>query len=118
MVRHLVFRALVVAASLLAASSATLAQPTNLTTIRFIAPISDDLLPFWYAQTNGLFRAAGLNVVVTTVATGTIATQAIVTGAADVGRTSPSVLIAAHVRGIPFVIVAPGAVHRRDAPGG
>src|SRR5438105_2673440 len=111
MVRQLVFRAVVVAASLLVASSATLAQPSNLTTIRFIATVSDDLLPYWYAQSNGLFRAAGLNVVGTSVATGAIATQAVVAGAADIGRTSPSVLIAAHIRGIPFVIVAPGAIH-------
>ncbi len=38
-------------------------------------------------------------------------------GAADIGRTSPQVLIAAHIRGIPLVIVAPGAIHRQNVQG-
>ncbi|HEV8022838.1 MAG TPA: ABC transporter substrate-binding protein [Candidatus Lustribacter sp.] len=106
----LLLRAAVVAVGILVAASATTAQ--QLTTIRFIATSSDDLVPFWYAQSAGLFKAAGLDVQVTTVNTGAIVTQAIIGGAADIGRSSPSILLAAHVRGIPFVILAPGAVHR------
>jgi len=116
-VSQLVLRAVVVAASILVASSATLAQPSNVTTIRFIATVSDDLLPFWYAQNAGMFKAAGLNVVVSSAPTGAIIAEAIIGGAADIGRASPSSLIAAHIRGIPFVIIAPGAIHRKGVAG-
>jgi len=104
------------AAALLIAAPATMAQ-SNLTTIRFVAAPSDDLVPFWYAQSTGMFKAAGLDVEVSSVSTGAVVTQAVIGGAADIGRTSPSVLIAAHIRGIPLVIVAPGAIHRRNAQG-
>lgn len=111
MIANLVLRAAAVAVAVLVATSATTAQ--QLTTIRFTATSSDDLVPFWYAQSSGLFKAAGLDVQVTTVNTGAIVTQAIIGGAADIGRSSPSVLLAAHIRGIPFVLLAPGAVHKR-----
>lgn len=104
------------AAVVLALSSASMAQ-SNLTTIRFVAAPSDDLVPFWYAQSTGMFRAAGLNVETSSVSTGAVVTQAVIGGAADIGRTSPQVLIAAHIRGIPLVVVAPGAIHRQNAQG-
>ncbi|MGA2393694.1 MAG: ABC transporter substrate-binding protein [Candidatus Lustribacter sp.] len=104
------------AAVLLAVSSASMAQ-SNLTTIRFVAAPSDDLVPFWYAQSTGMFKAAGLNVEASSVSTGAVVTQAVIGGAADIGRTSPQVLIAAHIRGIPLVVVAPGAIHRQNAQG-
>jgi len=115
MVWQLILRALVVAASILAASSAATAQPSSVTTIRFIAAASDDLLPFWYAQSTGLFRAAGLNVVTSSAPSGAIVAQAIVGGADDIGRASLSSLIAAHIRGVPFVLFAPSAIHRKQS---
>jgi NitT/TauT family transport system substrate-binding protein len=112
-------RAALIAFSLLALSSAAMAQSSGpaLTTIRFTAAPSDDLLPFWYALSTGMFKAAGLDVQVSSVSTGAIVTQAVIGGAADIGRTSPQVLIAAHIRGIPLVIVAPGAIHRQNVQG-
>jgi NitT/TauT family transport system substrate-binding protein len=109
---HVVFRSVAFAAALLAASSAANAQTSAPTTIRFISSGSDDLLPFWYAQSKDMFRAAGLNVIWTNSASGALSTQGVLAGAADVGRASLSSLIAAHVRGIPFVLVAPSAIHR------
>ena len=116
MFRQLVFRAAVVAASVLVASSATTAQTSTLTTIRFIAAPSDDLLPFWYAQSKGLFRSAGLDIQATMVSSGAVVAQAIAGGADDLGRASLGSLIAAHIQRIPFVLVAPGAVHRKNDP--
>jgi NitT/TauT family transport system substrate-binding protein len=98
---------------MLAASPAALPQATAPTTIRFIAAPSDDLLPFWYAQSAGLFRAAGLNVVADKAPSGAVVAQSVVGGAADVGRASLSSLLAAHVHGIPFVLFAPSAIHRK-----
>jgi len=45
---------------------------------------------------------------------GAVATQAIVGGADDIGRVSLISLISAHVRGIPFVLLAPAAIHRKQ----
>lgn len=112
MLRHLVYRFTAIVTSFLILSSAASAQAPALTTIRFITSGSDDLLPFWYAQSKDMFRAAGLNIVVTNSASGALSTQGVLAGAADVGRASLSSLIAAHVRGIPFVLVAPSAIHR------
>jgi NitT/TauT family transport system substrate-binding protein len=112
MFRTFGFRFAAVAAAFLIASSVASAQTSTPTTIRFITSGSDDLLPFWYAQSKDMFRAAGLNIVVTNSASGALSTQGVLAGAADVGRASLSSLIAAHARGIPFVLVAPSAIHR------
>ena len=102
MVREFFICALAVAVAVLAASSATLAQSSApLTTVRFAYAPSDDLLPFWYAQSTGMFAKAGLNVEVQVAATGAIVTQAVLAGAADIGRSSPQAIIAAHIRGSP-----------------
>jgi NitT/TauT family transport system substrate-binding protein len=117
MFRHIVFRSVAIAAALLIGASAAGAQTSAPTTIRFIAAPSDDLLAFWYAQSTGMFKKANLNIEVQTASTGAIVSQAIIGGAADIGRSSPQTIIAAHVRGIPLVIVAPGAIHRQNAVG-
>lgn len=114
MVRQLLLRVAAVAASVLIAGSAATAQPSNLTTIRVVASAGDDLLPLWYAQSTGMFRAAGLNVVLDKAASGAVATQAIVGSADDIGRVSLISLVSAHVRGIPFVLLAPAAIHRKQ----
>jgi NitT/TauT family transport system substrate-binding protein len=114
MLWQLAFRAGVVAATLLIGSSATLAQTSNMTTIRFIASPSDDMLPFLYAQSTGMFKQAGLNVEVSSASSGAIVTQAIVGGADDIAKTSLSTIIAAHARGIPFVMIAPAAIHLKS----
>jgi len=114
MVRQLALRAVVVVASILAASSATPAQTPAMTTIRFIGAPGDDLAAFWYAQSKGMFEKAGLNIVVDKAASGAVVSQAIVGGADDIGRTSLNSLIAAHVHDIPFVLIAPGAIHEKN----
>jgi NitT/TauT family transport system substrate-binding protein len=101
------------ALSLLIGAKAANAQPA-LTTIRVIGAPGDDMMGFWYAQSTGMFTKAGLNIVFQKAASGASVPPAIVGGAADLGRTSINSLIAAHVRGIPFVLVAPGAVHEKD----
>jgi NitT/TauT family transport system substrate-binding protein len=98
----------------IAAGGITAAQTPAPTTIHFIAAPGDDLLGFWYAQKTGLFAKAGLNVIYEPAASGAAVTPAIVGGAADIGRTSINSLIAAHVRNIPFVLIAPGAVHQKQ----
>lgn len=95
-------------------SSAQTPAAPALTTIRFISSPSDDLRPVLYAQNAGLFRQAGLDVVIERASSGAIVAQAIVGGAMDIGKASLSSLIAAYARGIPFVMIAPSAIHRRE----
>jgi NitT/TauT family transport system substrate-binding protein len=110
--RGLVSRLAAIAAAFVFMSAAAGAQTAAPTTIRFITSPSEDLLPFWYAQSKDMFRAVGLNIIVTKSPSGAISTQGVIGGVADMGRASLSSLIAAHVRGIPFVLVAPSAIHR------
>lgn len=114
MVSQLAFRTMVVAASLLAAASSATAQTANLPTIHLISSPSEDMIPFWYAQSTGMFKAAGVNAVLEKTSSGATTAQAIAGGADAVGRASLSSLIAAHVRGIPFVLIAPSAIHRKN----
>jgi ABC-type nitrate/sulfonate/bicarbonate transport system substrate-binding protein len=114
MVRQLAVRALAIAALLLGCAPLALAQTPAPATIRFIAAPGDDLLGFWYAQSAGLFEKAGLNIVVEKASSGAAVTPAIVGGAADIGRTSINSLIAAHVRNIPFVLIAPASIHQKQ----
>jgi ABC-type nitrate/sulfonate/bicarbonate transport system substrate-binding protein len=113
MLRRCALGALAAGVAVLVAASATTAQTPALTTIRFIGAPGDDLVGFWYAQSTGMFAKAGLNVVVDKASSGAVVSQAIVGGADDIGRTSLNSLIAAHVHNVPFVLIAPAAIHEK-----
>jgi len=107
-------RALAGAPGLVAAPAMVRAQG-SLTTIRYLSSPSDDQLPVLYAQKTGLFQEAGLNLVAERASSGAAAAQAVAGGAIDIGKGSLASLIAAHVRGIPFELIAPAAIHREDS---
>ncbi len=117
--RNASFRTLYAAVAiviLLAASTATspAQAPGGLTTIRFTSSSSDDLRPVLYAQSAGLFQKAGLNVVIDKASSGGVVAQSVIGGAMDVGKASLVSLIAAYARGVPFALIAPSAIHRKD----
>ena len=65
----------------------------------------------YYAKENGYFDKAGLNVDVTiSVSTPAIA-AALVAGSYDIGYATLSTLVVAHVKGLPFVIIAPSGLN-------
>jgi len=108
-------RAAAVAVLLVASMGTSPAQaPANLTTIRFISSPSDDLRPLLYAQSAGLFKKAGLDVEVTKATSGAVVAQSVIAGAMDIGKSSLVSLIAAYARGVPFVMIAPSAIHQKD----
>jgi NitT/TauT family transport system substrate-binding protein len=115
MFRVLLRAAAAAVALVFASSGASSAQPSNLTTIRFTSASSDDLRPVLYAESAGLFREAGLNVVIERASAGGVVAQSVVGGAVDVGKASLSSLVAAYARGLPFVLIAPSAIHRKEA---
>jgi NitT/TauT family transport system substrate-binding protein len=109
-------RAIAAVAVLLGASTVSVPaqQAPPLTTVRFTSSASDDLRPILYAQSAGLFKKAGLNVVVDKASSGGVVAQSIIGGAMDIGKASMSSLVAAYARGVPFVLIAPSAIHRKE----
>jgi NitT/TauT family transport system substrate-binding protein len=79
--------------------------------VRVGAATDDQSKPILYAKQAGLFEKAGLDVQVTTLTGGGAAiAAAVVGGSLDIGKSNCLQLITAHVRGVPFVVIAPAAV--------
>ena len=93
-----------------AASSTALAQQTP-TAVRVASSAVTDAVPLLYAQNNGLFRNAGLDVTFTKTAGGSVVVTALTGGAVDIGKVSSVSIILAHVRGIGMQIVVPDRMH-------
>jgi NitT/TauT family transport system substrate-binding protein len=71
--------------------------------------------PF-FAQDMGFFKSAGLDVEVTSSPNGAAIAAAVASGAVQIGNSSVSSLAQAHVKHIPFVIIAPGGLYSSRAP--
>lgn len=72
--------------------------------------------PF-YAQEMGFFRAARLEVEIVTIGNAALIHSAILSGALEIGSLSLPPAALGHERGLPYVLVAPGAVYSsRAAP--
>jgi NitT/TauT family transport system substrate-binding protein len=105
--RSLLVASYVLLASMHAASAQTAGE---LTTLRVGAALDDQSKPMYYALQTGLFQKAGLDVQLVTLNGGGAAIAAAVAGGSlDVGKSNVLELVAAHVRGLPFTIVGPGA---------
>ncbi len=61
----------------------------------------------YYAKENGYFERAGIDVDVTVNPSSPAIAAAVVSGTYDVGYATMSTLAEAHVKGVPFVIIAP-----------
>jgi NitT/TauT family transport system substrate-binding protein len=78
-------------------------------------PIDNGAEPF-YAQDQGFFKKAGLNVEVTTFPSGGAAAAALAGGAIDVGITDAVSMASAHSHGIPISYVFPATIQTVSAP--
>jgi len=111
-----VFRRIILAAALTAAlGSLAIAQPER-PLIRVGSGQDDQITPLLYAQHAGLFARAGLNVEVTKMANGATAAAAVAGGSLEIAKASSFALVLAHVKGIPFVLIAPAGGYRSEAP--
>jgi NitT/TauT family transport system substrate-binding protein len=106
----------VLAALFVTSSGLAQGQTPELTPIRLISAPSDDLRPVLYAQKAGLFRRAGLDVTLQITSSGAVATQAVLGGAMDIGKSNIAPLITAYAHGLPFVLVAPSIVYKPEWP--
>ncbi len=84
-------------------------------TIRIAAAPFDDVMPVLYAQREGLFAKAGLNVVVQPMSSGA-ALQALGGGAVDIGKGGVVGIINAHAHNFALVLVAPAAIYDPRSP--
>lgn len=106
---------------LLAAATAVVAAPyaagaQALEKVRLIGVPTDDMTPIYYAARNGLYQRAGIELEIVTASSGAAATAAVVGGAYELGKASPTQSVIAHLRGIPITIVANGAIWLTRTP--
>jgi NitT/TauT family transport system substrate-binding protein len=83
-----------------------------------IFPIEPACQPF-YAEANGFFTKAGIDVEVAALSTGAAILQAMIAGSYDIGNATITTLALAHSKGLPFVIIAPqGIIEKGKIQGG
>ncbi|HXF33514.1 MAG TPA: ABC transporter substrate-binding protein [Candidatus Acidoferrales bacterium] len=103
-------------AALLCLPAVGAAQTGNLVTIRVASSADDAVTPILYAQREGLFRRAGLDVVLEKANSGSAVAAAVISGAADIGKSSLLPLISAHAHGIGFILVGGAVLHLASSP--
>jgi NitT/TauT family transport system substrate-binding protein len=85
-------------------------------TLHLTASPDDDVAPILYAQKAGLFARAGVSVVVDKSASGAAAAAAVLSGSYDIAKSSLVSLMEAHVKGVPFTLIAPAGVYDDATP--
>jgi ABC-type nitrate/sulfonate/bicarbonate transport system substrate-binding protein len=112
----LAFIALAIAlASVQPANAQDAAKP--LQTVRIGVLPNDDMISVLYAQQSGLFKAAGLDVVLDKSSpNGSAIATAVAAGSYDIGKSSITPIFDAHLHGLPFVIIGTAALYQSDKP--
>jgi ABC-type nitrate/sulfonate/bicarbonate transport system substrate-binding protein len=90
--------------------------PAPLITVHVGAPPSQDVGPILYALHAGLFAKGGLAIDLQQMNNGASVSAAVAGGALQIGFSSLQGVISGHARGIPFSMIAPGAVYVPDDP--
>jgi NitT/TauT family transport system substrate-binding protein len=104
-------------AGALSAAAATrgVAQPAR-TPLTVMLTTTADAVPFFYAQQQGMFERAGLDVTATIVTSGSVGSAAVIGGSAQIAASNIFTVMQAHLRGIPLVLIAPGGQHDPASP--
>jgi NitT/TauT family transport system substrate-binding protein len=87
-------------------------------TARLAAPALDSTSEIFYANDQGYFKNAGLDVTVQPMANGEAVTIALTGGAIDIGCSECVSLVLAYKKGLPITIVAPGGMQTPASPVG
>jgi NitT/TauT family transport system substrate-binding protein len=93
----------------------TIAQ-TTAALIRVGAGPDDTSMPLIYADKMGLFKKAGLNVELVKLAGSAVITAALAGGSLEVAKTSSSVAVVAHVKGLPFTAIGAISAYSSEHP--
>jgi NitT/TauT family transport system substrate-binding protein len=76
----------------------------------------DPSTPAVYAQAAGLFAAAGLDVTIEVIGSGSAVAAAVIGGSVDIGLSSLFALLSAHEHAVPLTLVAGGAIYDSAFP--
>src|SRR5215469_17228333 len=85
-------------------------------TLRLSSSPLDGVVPILYAQRAGLFRQAGINIVLDKVGNGAVMAAAVVGGSVDIAKGNIMSIVTAHARNVPLTIVAPGPIYDPKTP--
>jgi NitT/TauT family transport system substrate-binding protein len=108
-------RAAALASATVAAFAPAVVHPQELKKIRFSAVPTDDMTAVYWAWKQGIYRKVGIDLEIVQVASGSVSTSAVISGAYEMGKASPIASIVAHLKNLPLTIVANGAVHLAGA---
>jgi NitT/TauT family transport system substrate-binding protein len=111
-----VAQAAVCSAVLGALAGAQASAQTPLTVVRVAGVQTDDITPLVYAIKTGMFARAGLDVQSVPTNSGAATAAAVVSGSYEIGKSSLTSLMNAHVRNVPLVVIAAGVVHQTKNP--
>lgn len=92
------------------------ARAQTLERVRLGGVPTDDLTAVYYGIQHGLYERAGLDMSVVATNSGAASTAAVVSGAYELGKSSPMAAILAHQRGLPLVAIANGAMWSTENP--
>jgi NitT/TauT family transport system substrate-binding protein len=92
------------------------AYAQNLTSLSIASAPEDSVSSVLWAQQSGLFRRYGLDVQMTAQRSGSTVAAAVAGGTYQIGKASITSLIAAHLRGVPFIIIAPSSIYEASKP--
>jgi NitT/TauT family transport system substrate-binding protein len=106
---------LLAAPALIASTSLPAVAQGTLPVLRVASVVSDTFGEAYYADEKGFFKAAGINVELTTFANGGAVATAVASGAIDVGATNGLSLASAFLRNVPFVFLASGGLYNPSA---
>jgi NitT/TauT family transport system substrate-binding protein len=103
-------------ASALAAAATGPVLAQSMVQLRCASAPDDDVSSFLYARDSGLFTKAGMEVTIDRLNSGSAVAAAVAGGSLDLGKSSVISLIAAHQKGLPFVVIAPAGMYDADHP--
>lgn len=111
-----VFAGLVGASGLLVRAQGPALAQAPITLHIAITPINYDAIPILYALKLGLFQKAGLDVQLQRIGSGAAIGAAVASGSIDLGKSSSVSILQGFAHGVPFRLIAPGAMYDDRLP--
>jgi len=84
--------------------------------IRVAGVATDDTTPVYYAIKRGLYQKVGLDVEYVPTSSGTVATEAVISGTYELGKGSPLAFLIAHLKGLPVTLIGNANVWNPKVP--
>jgi NitT/TauT family transport system substrate-binding protein len=105
--------------ALVGSNRSAFAATSELQTVRVASTPDDTFVAVVWAQRTGMFKAAGLDVQLSPQSTSGAAIAAgVIGGAFDIGKSSLTSILIAHLKNIPLILIAPGTLYDARNPYG